>query len=83
MFTFTFSHKIDHRRTLSLGEADFIYFQPIQWVIFSVDRHEAIMLQKLNIMFLSSGPKITYYAYKKMPIIPKIMPLTLANNISL
>ena len=41
-------------------------------------RHEAIMLQKLSIMLLSSAPKITYYAFKKMPIIPKIMPLILA-----
>ena len=41
------------------------------------------MLQKLNIMLLSSAPKITYYAFKKMLIIPKIMPLILANNVSL
>ena len=41
------------------------------------------MLQKLNIMLLSSTPKITYYAFKKMPIIPKIIPLILANNVSL
>ena len=27
-------------------------------------RHEAIMLQKLSIMLLSSAPKITYYAFK-------------------
>ena len=33
------------------------------------------MLQKLSIMLLSSAPKITYYAIKKVPIIPKIMPL--------
>ena len=46
-------------------------------------RHEAIMLRKLSIMLLSSAPKITYYAFKKMPIIPKIMPLILANNVSL
>jgi len=32
---------------------------------------------------LSSVPKITYYAFEKMPIIPKIMPLILANNVSL
>ena len=41
------------------------------------------MLQKLSIMLLSSAPKITYYAFKKMPIIPKIMPLILANNVNL
>ena len=44
-----------------------------------------IMLQKLGIMLLSNAAnaqKITYYAFKKMPIIPKIMPLTLANNIN-
>ena len=39
-------------------------------------RHEAIMLQK---NFLSSAPKVTYYTFKKMLIIPKIMPLILAN----
>jgi len=33
--------------------------------------------------FLSSAPKIIYYAFKKMPIISKIMPLNLANNVSL
>ena len=38
------------------------------------------MLQKLSIMLLSSAPKITYYAF---PIIPKIMPLILANYVSL
>jgi len=41
------------------------------------------MLQKLSIMLLSSAPKSTYYAFKKMPIIPKIMPLILANNVNL
>jgi len=41
------------------------------------------MLQKLSIMLLSSAQKITYYAFEKMPIIPKIMPLILANNASL
>ena len=40
------------------------------------------MLQKLTIMLLGSASKITYYAYKKMPIIPKIIPLILANNVS-
>ena len=47
-------------------------------------RHEAIMLQELNIMLLSSAPKITYYAFnKKMPIIFKIVPLILVNYVSL
>ena len=41
------------------------------------------MFQKLSIMLLGSAPKIAYYAYKKMPIVPKIMPLILANNVSL
>ena len=41
------------------------------------------MLQKLSIMLLSSAPKITYYAFKEMPIIPKIVPLILVNNVSL
>ena len=41
------------------------------------------MLQKLSIILLSNAPKITYYAYKKMSIIPKIMLLLLANNVSL
>ena len=41
-------------------------------------RHEAIMLQKLSNMLLSSAPKVTYYAFKKMLIIPKII---LANNV--
>ena len=45
-------------------------------------RHEAIMLQKLSIALLSSAPKITCYAFKKMLIIPKIMPLILANNVN-
>ena len=41
------------------------------------------MLQKLSIMLLSSALKISNYAFKKMPIIPKIMPLIiLANNVS-
>ena len=30
-------------------------------------RHEAIMLQKLSVMLLSSAPKIISYAFKKMP----------------
>ena len=34
------------------------------------------MLQKLSIMLLSSAPKITYYAFKKMSII-------LENNVNL
>ena len=42
--------------------------------------HEAIMLQILSIMLLSSAPKVTYYAFKKMPIVPKIMQLILVNN---
>ena len=46
-------------------------------------RHEAIMLQILSIMLLSSAPKKSSYAFEKMPIIPKIMPLILANNVSL
>ena len=41
------------------------------------------MLQKLSSMLLSSGSKNIYYAFKKMPIIPKIMPLILTNNVSL
>ena len=46
-------------------------------------RHEVIMLQNLSIMLLSSAPKITYYAFEKMPIIPKIMQPILANDVSL
>ena len=46
------------------------------------DRHEAIILQKLSIMLLSSVLKIIYYAFDKMPIILKIMPLILANNVN-
>jgi len=41
------------------------------------------MLQKLSIMLLSRAPKITYYAFEKIPTIPKIMRLILANNASL
>ena len=41
------------------------------------------MLQNLSIMLLSSAPKITYYAFEKMPIIPKIMQPILANDVSL
>ena len=41
------------------------------------------MLQKLSIMLLNSALKSTYYAFKKMAIISKIMPLILANNVSL
>ena len=33
-------------------------------------------------MLLSSAPKIVYYAFKKMPIMLKIMPLILASNVS-
>ena len=40
------------------------------------------MLQKLSIMLLSSAPIITYYAFKKMPIIPKII-AQIVNNVSL
>ena len=39
------------------------------------------MLQKLSIMLLSSAPKITYYAFKKMPINSKIMVLILTKNV--
>ena len=39
--------------------------------------------KKLSIMLLSSAPKITYYAFKKILIMLKIMPLILANNVSL
>jgi len=41
------------------------------------------MLQKLSIMLLSSATKITYYPLKKIPIMLKIMPLILANNVVL
>ena len=41
-------------------------------------RNVAIMLQKLSITLLNRAPKITHYAFKKMPIIPK--PLFLASN---
>ena len=41
------------------------------------------MLQILSIMLLSSATKKSSYAFEKMPIIPKIMPLILANNVSL
>ena len=41
------------------------------------------MLQKLSIMLLNSAPKITYYAFKRMPIILKIMPLSLNNFVIL
>ena len=41
------------------------------------------MLQKLSIMRSSSAPKINYYAFKKMPIIPKIMLLILANKVTI
>ena len=37
-----------------------------------VARHEAIMLQKLSIMPLSSAPKITFYAFEKCPLFPKL-----------
>ena len=39
------------------------------------------MLQNFIIMHLSSAAKITYYAFEKIPIILKIMPLILANNV--
>ena len=41
------------------------------------------MLEKLSIMLLNNALKIIYYAVKKTPIIPKIMPLILANNVHL
>ena len=31
-------------------------------------RHEAIMLQKLSIMLVSSAQKITYYAFENCPL---------------
>ena len=54
-----------------------IHFTKQSHVHKTESRHEAIMLQKLRIMLLSSAPKITYYAFEKMPIILKIMPLIL------
>ena len=36
------------------------------------NRHEAIMLQKLSIMLLSSAQKITYYAFENCPLFPKL-----------
>ena len=38
----------------------------------SDSRHEAIMLQKLSIMLLSSAQKITYYAFENCPLFPKL-----------
>ena len=35
-------------------------------------RHEAIMLQKLSIMLLSSAQKIPYYAFENCPLFPKL-----------
>ena len=35
-------------------------------------RHEAIMLQKLSIMLLSSAQKITYYAFENCPLFSKL-----------
>ena len=35
-------------------------------------RHEAIMLQKLSIMLLSSAQKTTYYAFENYPLFPKL-----------
>ena len=37
-----------------------------------MSRHEAIMLQKLSIMLLSSAQKITYYAFENCPLFPKL-----------
>ena len=35
-------------------------------------RYEAIMLQKLSIMLLSSAQKISYYAFENWPLFPKL-----------
>ena len=35
-------------------------------------RHEAIMLQKLSIMLLSSAQKIIYYAFENCQLFPKL-----------
>ena len=40
--------------------------------ISNTSRHEAIMLQKLSIMLLSSAQKITYYAFENCPLFPKL-----------
>ena len=37
-----------------------------------ISRHEAIMLQKLSIMLLSSAQKIAYYAFENCPLFPKL-----------
>ena len=42
----------------------------IEWSVHT--RHEAIMLQKLSIMLLSSAQKITYYAFENCPLFPKL-----------
>ena len=41
------------------------------------------MFQKLRVILLNSATIITYYAFKKMPFVPEVMPLILANNVSL
>ena len=38
----------------------------------TVIRHEAIMLEKLSIMLLSSAQNITYYAFENCPLFPKL-----------
>ena len=35
-------------------------------------KHEAIMLQKLSIILLSSAQKITYYAFENCPLFLKL-----------
>ena len=38
------------------------------------------MLQKLSIMLLSTASKITYSAFKKCPLFPKLCHLFMTNN---
>ena len=57
--------------------------QSSPWPPVSHNSHTALLLQNTKQIIiehyaLSNAPKITYYAFKKMPIVLKIVPLILA-----
>ena len=54
------------------GFPSFVIMPGVVILISSIIRHEAIMLQKLGIMHLSSAQKITYYAFENCPLFLKL-----------
>ena len=74
-----------NRKSPNRGLINILYILSllIQWTYKSWNRHETIVLQTFSNMVLNSAPMITSDILEKMAIIPKIMPLILANNESL